>query len=255
MSSPEQQFFDTLLVASFVVAGLVFVVLLVVSAPYGRHGRAGWGPSVSNRLGWLLMETPAVLMIALCFWLGAGFEMSAAVVLVVLWEIHYIYRAWIFPFRLPKEGRPMPVTVVGMAIVFNVSNGYLNGRYLGLHTDDYPIDWLIDPRFLIGTAIFFLGLGINRHADRILLKLRRPGDSGYAIPHGGLFRWVSCPNYLCECLEWVGWAIAAWSLPGLLFAVWTAANLVPRARTHHRWYRATFPDYPPERRAMVPYLF
>ncbi|MCH7960061.1 MAG: DUF1295 domain-containing protein [Candidatus Hydrogenedentes bacterium] len=255
MNPGEQLFFNALLVSSFVVAGLVFVVLFAISAPYGRHGRAGWGPSVSNRLGWLLMETPAVLTIAVCFWLGAGPGASAALVLVVLWEIHYVHRAWIYPFRLPKEGRPMPVFVVGMALLFNLSNGYLNGRYLGLHSEDYPTAWLTEPRFLIGVTLFFVGFGINLHADRILLKLRRPGDNGYAIPHGGLFRWISCPNYLGECLEWVGWAIAAWSLPGLLFAVWTAANLVPRALAHHRWYRTTFPDYPPERRAIVPYLF
>ena len=49
-----------------------------------------------------------------------------------------------------------------------------------------------------------------------------------------------------------GWALATWSLPGLAFAVWTVANLVPRARANHRWYRGRFPDYPKERRALVP---
>jgi hypothetical protein len=34
----------------------------------------------------------------------------------------------------------------------------------------------------------------------------------------------------------------------------TAANLVPRALSHHRWYQANFPDYPHERRALLPGL-
>ena len=123
MNPGEQLFFNALLIASFVMAGLVFVVLFAISAPYGRHGREGWGPNVSNRLGWLLMETPAVLTIALCYWLGAGSGVSAALVLVVLWEIHYVYRAWIYPFRLPKEGRTMPVFVVGMAILSRPQRG------------------------------------------------------------------------------------------------------------------------------------
>jgi len=46
-----------------------------------------------------------------------------------------------------------------------------------------------------------------------------------------------------------------WSLPALSFAIWTAANLGPRARTHHRWYQQTFADYPPERRALIPKLY
>ena len=45
-----------------------------------------------------------------------------------------------------------------------------------------------------------------------------------------------------------------WSLAGLAFAVFTVANLLPRALATHRWYRAQFPDYPPQRRAVVPFL-
>ena len=78
-------------------------------------------------------------------------------------------------------------------------------------------------------------------------------DDGAA--RGGAFELVSCPNYLGEILEWCGWALATWSWPGLAFALYTIANLAPRAVTHHRWYRETFPDYPPKRRALVPYLF
>jgi hypothetical protein len=44
----------------------------------------------------------------------------------------------------------------------------------------------------------------------------------------------------------------SWSLAGAAFALWTLANLVPRAGAHHRWYRARFADYPPERRALLP---
>ena len=47
-----------------------------------------------------------------------------------------------------------------------------------------------------------------------------------------------------------GLAVAVAGSAGLSFAVYTAANLVPRALAHHRWYRATFPDYPPARRAL-----
>ena len=68
------------------------------------------------------------------------------------------------------------------------------------------------------------------------------------------FEWVSCPNYLGEMTEWAGWALATWSLPGLAFAAYTAANLAPRALAHHDWYRERFPDYPPRRRALIPYL-
>ncbi len=103
--------------------------------------------------------------------------------------------------------------------------------------------------------IFVAGFVINRGADAALRRLRQPGDGGYRVPRGGLYRWISCPNYLGEILVWCGWALATWSLPGLAFALFTAANLAPRARAHHRWYREHFPDYPAERKALVPRLW
>ena len=87
------------------------------------------------------------------------------------------------------------------------------------------------------------------------MNLRKPGETGYKIPQGGFYRWVSAPNYFGELLEWLGWAIATWSLAGFSFLVYTAANLGPRAITNHKWYLEKFDDYPEERKALVPFLF
>ena len=84
--------------------------------------------------------------------------------------------------------------------------------------------------------------------------LRAPGETGYKNPLGGLYRFVSCPNYPGERLEWFGWALATWSLGGLVFALWTVANLAPRAMANHRWYQEKFEEYPKERRALVPFV-
>ncbi len=81
-----------------------------------------------------------------------------------------------------------------------------------------------------------------------------PARPATGFPHGGAFRWVSCPNYLGEIVEWIGWALATWSLAGTAFALYTMANLAPRAVAHHRWYRERFADYPPQRRALVPFV-
>ena len=70
----------------------------------------------------------------------------------------------------------------------------------------------------------------------------------------GMHRYVRHPNYLGEIVMWTGWAVATWSTAGLAFALYTAANLLPRAVAHHRWYRRQFPDYPAHRRALIPGL-
>ena len=141
------------------------------------------------------------------------------------------------------------------SVLFNTLNSYVNGWYLFTLSGGYPNRWLTDPRFVVGLLLFLTGFTINRQADRTLRHLRQCDACGYAIPYGGLYRWISCPNYLGEIVEWSGWALATWSLPGLAFAVWTAANLAPRAHSHHLWYREHFEDYPPQRKALLPGLW
>jgi hypothetical protein len=149
-----------------------------------------------------------------------------------LWVGHYLQRGLIFPFRLRTAGKRMPLLIVASGVFFNAVNAALNGGYLGWLAAPYPAGWLGDPRFLVGAA----------------------GAPDYTVPQGGLFRYVSCPNHLGEMVEWSGFALMCWNLPALSFAVWTAANLVPRALSHHRWYRARFVGYPAERKAVIPFI-
>ena len=105
----------------------------------------------------------------------------------------------------------------------------------------------------MGVTLFALGFGLNVHSDRVLRSLRAPGETGYRIPFGGGFAYVSAPNYLGEILEWLGFALAAQTLAAWAFAAFTVANLAPRALSNHRWYRERFPDYPLRRRALIPF--
>jgi len=249
----ELQYHSYLVLAMFVLAALTFVSLLRVTAPYGRHLRPGWGPSIPARLGWVVMESPAVFVFAGIYWLGVNAQGMVPLLLLGLWQFHYINRTFIFPFRLRESGKRMPVMIVAMALAFNCINAYINARWIS-ELGDYALSWITSLPFAAGVACFLVGWAINQHADTMLMRLRQPGDLGYRIPHGGLFRWVSCPNYLGEMLQWLGWAIATWSLAGASFAVFTIANLWPRALAHHRWYRREFAGYPASRRAVIPYL-
>jgi steroid 5-alpha reductase family enzyme len=148
----------------------------------------------------------------------------------------------------------MPILIMFLAVAFNTLNAFVNAWWIG-HLGSYSTEWLADPRFLVGLALFLAGWFGNIHSDRILRNLRKPGEAGYEIPRGGLYRWVSTPNYLCEIVEWTGWAMTNWSFAGLAFAVYTAANLVPRALSHHAWYKERFVEYPSERKALIPFVF
>lgn len=232
------------------IALLVMPVIFFKTAPYGRHTPAGARFTIQSRFGWLIMEAPSALVIALML-LIAPPESVAPWLLLALWELHYVHRAFIYPFRMRAGDKPMPLAIVASAFLFTSVNGFLNGYQLA-HAD--YAHWARDPRFALGVVLFMAGFAINQHADHVLLSLRGPGERGYKIPHGGLYRFVSCPNYLGELVTWTGWAIASWSLAGVSFALWTLANLLPRALSHHRWYQTTFADYPKDRRALIPFL-
>ena len=251
----ERFLYDALLIGLLISAAGSAGVLSFIPAPYGRHIRAGWGPTLENRLGWVIMEAPAAVVFAVCFAAGEYRDTLTAWAFFILWEAHYVHRSFIYPLELNSTRKRMPVVIASMGFLFNVLNSYVNGRYLFTLSGGYPDRWLADPRFVAGLLLFLAGYTINRHADRTLRHLRHRNASGYAIPYGGLYRWISCPNYFGEIVEWFGWALATWSLPGLAFAVWTAANLAPRAQSHHIWYREHFKSYPRQRRALLPGLW
>jgi len=244
----------TVMVVWIGVAVGTFCLLFFVTAPYGRHTRGGWGPAIPAKAGWILMEAVAPLAFLYFFLKGNKSPNPITVLFLGLFLLHYINRAFIYPFRMKNSDRPMALSVVVMGMFFNSVNGLLNGRYLNLFAFRYSPEWLLGIRFITGVVLFLFGMVINLHSDGILRSLRSEADSGYRIPTGGAFRLVSCGNYFGELIEWIGWAFLTWSLAGLTFTIWTAANLVPRALAHHRWYQKKFPDYPEKRKAIIPYI-
>ncbi|MBD3240475.1 MAG: 3-oxo-5-alpha-steroid 4-dehydrogenase [Chitinivibrionales bacterium] len=241
-----------MLVVWLALAVLTFAVLHFVVAPYGRHSRTGWGPTVAARPAWVLMEAPSWAVLTLMLVLRTRPLSAPVLVLYALWMLHYLYRSLIYPWSLDRGAHRMPLLILVFGAAFNIVNAYLNGRYLFAFGRIYTTAWLSDARFVGGCALFAVGLAVNRWSDSLLRRQRAAAGGYYVVPRGGLYSRVSSPGYLGEILEWCGWALAAWSLPALSFALWTIANLAPRAEAHHRWYRTHFPDYPRSRRRLVP---
>ncbi len=209
--------------------------------------------TINKRAGWIIQEIP-VLITVLYFYVAAGGGLTVSSVFIAVFVVHYTNRALIFPYRIKVQDKRMPVMIMLFSMIFYAVNGYLIGYYFGaLH--DYPPEWLWDPRFVLGMALFGIGMLINIGSDNILMRLRKPGETGYKIPQGGLFRWVSCPNYFGEILEWIGFAIMSWSLMGLVYATWVGLPLLAQGFNAHRWYIEKFGDrYPARRKAVVPFL-
>ncbi|GGG58169.1 DUF1295 domain-containing protein [Bizionia arctica] len=226
-----------------------FILLQFVTAPYGRHIKKGWGPEISNKIGWVLMEIPSFSII-LYFFMTSN-QSKYASMLSILWLIHYFNRTFIYPLRIRTKYKKMPITIVVSAIAFNMVNAGLNGYFLA-NFEAYTIDAFNNWHFYLGLTLFVFSFITNQISDNILIHLRKPGETGYKIPNGFLFKYISCPNHLSELLQWTGFAIMAWNYPATTFLIWTAANLIPRALAHHKWYKVHFKEYPKNRTALFP---
>lgn len=278
MDSPTMfNIFIGLLIFQVVSAIGIFILLFFINAPYGKYVSKKFGPTIGPRVGWVLMELPAFIIILLFFVLGLingvfndGRSVVVMVIFLLIWESHYIHRTFVYPFLMSKKAKRMPLVIPIFGISFNVINGFINGFYLfggkTVYFENtifevnlahlYTIEWLYDPRFIIGVLIFFIGIAINIHSDHVLRTLRKPGETAYKVPNRGMHKLLANPNYFGELMEWVGFAVLTWSLPALAFVLFTFANLAPRAWNNRKWYREQFGDsYPKSRRAIIPFIF
>ena len=200
-----------------VLAVIVFIALFFFKAGYGYLGNGNWGPKINNRLGWIIMECPAFLFMLL-------YTVRYALSGTGTGNSSLYMGEWLF--RFAPAGK-------------------------------YGLEWLASPQFIIGTLLFLAGMLINLDSDYVIRHLRKPGDTRHYIPRQGLYKYVTSANYFGELTEWVGYAILTWSPAGLLFAVWTFANLAPRAKALTARYEEEFGDEYRElhKKHLIPFIW
>ena len=153
----------------------------------------------------------------------------------------------------------MPLSIILMGALFNTLNALMQGGWIFYLSplERYPSSWLSSLPFILGTLVFFAGMIVNIGSDSIIRNLRKPGDTAHYLPKGGMFRYVTSANYFGEFVEWVGFAILTWSWSGAVFALWTFANLAPRASRIYDMYSREFPDEldTSKTKRMIPFIF
>jgi len=238
------------LVVMIIMAIAVFIVLHFVEAGYGMLLHPKWGKTISNKTAWFSMELP-IFVSMLILWVCSDrrFEI-VPLVFLILFQIHYFERVFIFPFLIKGKSR-MPITVMLMGISFNILNAMMQGYWIFHVAYEEPhalfvqagTSWFYSWQFILGFCLFLAGFIINLHSDHIIRNLRKDeNDTKHYLPKGGLFNYVTSANYFGEIIEWLGFAILTWSISGFVFFLWTFANLVPRAAAIYKRYKNEFAD-------------
>ena len=242
-----------------IIAVFVFIALFFVKAGYGKFTSNSWGIAISNKVAWVLMEAP-VFFVLLFFWYKAP-EITKydtlCIIFLVIFEIHYFQRSFIFPLLLKGKGK-MPIAIMLMGVVFNICNGVMQGEWIFfVHPQGYygnGIEWLLNPKFIVGTFVFFFGMFVNMHSDHVIRHLRKPGDNKHYLPQKGFYKYVTSANYFGEIVEWTGYAILTWSPSGAVFVWWTIANLFPRAVAIYKHYRIEFGEAVDKKKIIIPFI-
>eukprot|EP00466_Bigelowiella_natans_P001086 jgi/Bigna1/136171/aug1.32_g10879 len=234
------------------IAVFLMSTVLNMRAWYGRYNIEVPATlfKMNATLAWILQESPVLVWCVYSYVHAnpACRGSPANVVLLFFLAAHYFNRTCIYPLLI-RGGKKTPVEVMLLAFGFCVWNGYNQTTWL-MQSHVYGAEWVNDFRFVGGLILAATGMAINVHSDHILRNLRKPGETGYRVPQGGMFELVSGANFLGEIIEWTGFAIAQWSLVGFAFAFFTASFIGPRGYHHHQYYLRKFDNYPKHRRLL-----
>ena len=240
----------------FLLAVITYVTQAAKPAPYGKHQTTNhsFGPLVHQRLAHTVSDAiPGIFLFSLVFFHYGIRKETTNLLFYCMWLSHYLHRGIIHPWIMRYSSPKTPVGISLGALFPNLLYGFLNADWIG--TADYGLYYYKDPCFVMGVMFFVAGYFINRYADLLLRRLRAEDSSKYYVPHGFLFDLISCPNYFGEMLEWFGWALATWSVAGVVWLLFSSATFIPRARDNHEWYTKKFADYPKNRKALIPFLY
>ena len=245
----------TLIYVQFVLI-LFLIIVSFIRLPYGRYYDTNL--QLKGRITWFIMESPSIIIplylmhtfkdnrVFLTF-----FDLKTFYLIPFL--VHYCHRGIIYPLYIQSNSMPLFTALLG--ITYTTFNGYLQPKYILSLSNSSPLSSLSMLRYAVGIIIFFIGMYINLQADYYLIKLSKNKKKGqYFIPRGYLFEYISCPNFFGETLEWFGYAICIWTLCGWGFFLQTFFTIIPRGYHHHQYYKDKFSGYPPNRKAVIPYL-
>ena len=110
--------YSILLITQFSLAVPVFILLMFIRAPYGKFTKSGWGPSLNARPGWFLMELPAVILPPIFYLLSGRVADFPGILFILVWELHYIQRTFVYPALLNRGSHTMPLLIILFSMLF-----------------------------------------------------------------------------------------------------------------------------------------
>ena len=199
------------------------------------------------RLGmFILYLLPILAALAFALPTLATATLAQAIVLAAICG-HFVKRCLEVLFLHKYSGPIDPLTTLMIASFYSLIAGFIS------FLNSWPLP-ITDNFFWLGLLLFVFGETANFSHHKILADLRKDTKK-YILPRGGWFEYVACPHYFFEIVAWVGVALMSRHLFALIALVGMAGYLLARSRKTLAWYREKFPNFPKNRKALIPFLF
>uniref|UniRef100_A0A2I9LPX6 very-long-chain enoyl-CoA reductase n=1 Tax=Centruroides hentzi TaxID=88313 RepID=A0A2I9LPX6_9SCOR len=176
----------------------------------------------------------------------------------VCWTVHYVKRILETFFVHRFSHGTMPIRNLFRNCSYYWMFAFFIGYYINHPLYTPPSLGKLQVHFgLIGFVLSEIG---NFSIHIALRNLRPPGSRERKIPRPTsnpftlAFDYVSCPNYFYEVYAWIFFSIMTQCLVAFLFALAGFYQMAVWALQKHRNYRKDFPDYPKQRKAIIPFL-
>ncbi len=230
-----------------------------------RGGRLAFGYSkfadrtrrfaVPSRIGMLIIYAPAAVAGLLChIALDGPWTVWHGVTLGTV-ALHFVRRCLEVLFVHRYSG----VTHLGSALLISSLYASVSALLAWIGAAEVDPALLASPDFapawIAGLALWIAGSATNIGHHLLLARLRRPGETGYVLPRGGLFAYVACPHYLGEIIGWFGLALVFHHAGAVVIAITMTFYLGGRADNTLRWYRARFETLPAGWKRIVPFVY
>jgi hypothetical protein len=211
-----------------------------------EYGKFRTMTGMPTRAGMTLVYGLPLLGLAAGAWPYLASPNAYQVVVLVCLSAHFLKRlleAWF----LHKYSGPMnPLAAVAISCFYSLTT------FIPAYINRTPVSE-IDPLVAAGMGVFLVGEILNFMHHKILASLRPPSME-YVIPRGGLFNAVVCPHYLFEIVSWFGLCLIVRHVFMFLFFFFMVTYLLVRSLQTLAWYRERFPNFPPDRKAILPFI-
>lgn len=168
------------------------------------------------------------------------------VVVLLCLSAHFLKRLMESWFLHKYSGPMNPFVAIAIAGFYSLTT------FFPAYINREPLSG-INSLILVGIVVFLIGETLNFVHHKILADLRTT-SMDYMIPRGGFFNAVACPHYLFELVSWFGMCLIFSHASMFFFFTLMVLYLLIRSLQTLAWYRERFADFPPARKAILPFV-